>query len=107
MSDPAAQWPARNVLRSIHEGARDMARGRTLVDRRVSTGIALQGHFFHDIRAERTLVEGQSDALPIEAPPSTCSVCPVMKAASSDNRKPMAAAISCGVPNRPIGTPDR
>ena len=38
------------------------------------------------------------------APPSTKSVCPVMKLAASDRRKQAAAAISAGVPSRFIGT---
>ncbi|GGD05097.1 hypothetical protein GCM10011335_04970 [Aureimonas glaciei] len=40
----------------------------------------------------------QNTALPTEAPPSTCSVWPVMKAASSLNWKAIAAATSSGLP---------
>jgi DNA-binding transcriptional LysR family regulator len=49
----------------------------------------------------------QIPALPTEAPPSTKSVCPVMKPASSESRNAIAAAISSGFPKRPMGTPDR
>jgi len=41
---------------------------------------------------------------PIDAPPSTNSVCPVMNDASSDSKNAIAAAISSGRPNRPMGT---
>lgn len=49
----------------------------------------------------------QKASLPIDAPPSTYSVCPVMKPASSESRNAMVAAISSGWPKRPIGTADR
>ncbi|MCW2085835.1 putative glyoxalase superfamily metalloenzyme YdcJ [Bradyrhizobium diazoefficiens] len=57
--------------------------------------------------SEIVLDRRQIPALPMDAPPSTKSVCPVMKAASSDNRNAIAAAISSGLPKRPIGTPAR
>ena len=43
-----------------------------------------------------------SDAFPIEAPPSTKSVWPVIKAASSERKNSIAAAISSSWPSRPI-----
>lgn len=47
----------------------------------------------------------QSNALPIDAPPSINSVWPVMKTASSDSRNWIAAAISSGVPPRCMEAP--
>lgn len=47
----------------------------------------------------------QNIAFPIDAPPSTCNVWPVMKAVSTDKREAIAAAISSGRLKRCIGTP--
>lgn len=57
-----------------------------------------------DPTVSRCIANAHIGAWPIEAPPSTNRVCPVMNDASSDSRKAIAAAISSGRPKRPMGT---
>src|SRR5882757_2217458 len=84
--------------RSCRTGAADDQRTRRATGRHWAASLSVPAH-----QLSPNIVSMFGCPVPAVRPPSTARFAPMTKLASSAARKAMAAAISSGRPNRPIG----